>query len=224
MVKSRNLLVLLLAVFLSLGVAGCGANSDQEPVNAPEAGKGAEAANPLSELAAKAKNIEGMSFDMIMKSSDINAEGKGWVQGKCTRMEMTVMGQKTVMIMDEKGDYYSYMPATNMAIKMKSPQESETPIDYSKMYDDPKYKAEVIETAIYDGAACKVVIVMDAQGKEESRMWVREDYGIPVKIESQDGDDKITVEYKNLKVGPQPKDLFALPPGTQVQTIDVPVQ
>lgn len=222
--RINKLIAAIIVMLLALALAGCGAKpaGDQKPQNAPEAGQKAEASNPLSEIAAKVKNVEGMSFDLVMKSGSINTNGKGWVQGRCTRMEMMVVGQQVVMIMDEKGVYYSYTPGTNMAVRMKTSQGNETPADYAKKYEDPKYKVKVVESASYDGAPCKVVSIMNAQGKEESRMWVREDYGLPVKIEAESAGEKVTIEYKNLKVGPQPKELFTLPAGMQIT--DAPSQ
>lgn len=54
-------------------------------------------------------------------------------------------------------------------------------------------------------------------GKEQVKMWVHEEYGIPLRVEVTEADgSKSVLEYKNLKVGPQPADTFKLPAGVQV--------
>lgn len=65
-----------------------------------------------------------------------------------------------------------------------------------------------------------MIIVTGADGKEQSRMWVREGYGVPVRVEYTDaGGNKTVMEYKNLKVGPQPPETFKLPEGVQVHNL-----
>lgn len=51
------------------------------------------------------------------------------------------------------------------------------------------------------------------RGKEEDTMiqWISVDTGIPIKMSLADG--TITYEYKNVKLGSQPADLFELPAG-----------
>jgi outer membrane lipoprotein-sorting protein len=60
-------------------------------------------------------------------------------------------------------------------------------------------------------------IVTGADGKEQSKMWVRTDYGIPIRIESVDpSEEKTIMEFKNLKIGKQPADTFQLPAGVEI--------
>ncbi|MBC7325977.1 MAG: hypothetical protein H5T99_11820 [Moorella sp. (in: Bacteria)] len=53
------------------------------------------------------------------------------------------------------------------------------------------------------------------------RMWVREDYGLPVRVEvTSAAGGKTVMEYKNLRVGPLPPDTFKLPTGVEVTDIN----
>jgi len=61
-----------------------------------------------------------------------------------------------------------------------------------------------------------VVVITTADGKEECKMWVREDYGIPIRVEADSQEGKAVMEYKNLQIGPQPAEKFQLPAGVQV--------
>lgn len=70
---------------------------------------------------------------------------------------------------------------------------------------------------VYDGARCRVISIESADGKDKTKMWVREDYGIPVRVETSASDGTKTVmEYKNLKIGKQPADTFELPAGVVI--------
>ncbi|MCL4439818.1 MAG: hypothetical protein M1609_04260 [Firmicutes bacterium] len=92
-----------------------------------------------------------------------------------------------------------------------------TPVDYTKDVDVSPDKYKLLESAVYEGVKCKVVVVTDVYGKEQIKMWVHEEYGLPLRVEvTEAGGDKLVLEYKNLKVGPQPADTFKLPAGVQV--------
>lgn len=92
----------------------------------------------------------------------------------------------------------------------------ESPIDYLDETD-----TEIITelgTEYYDGAKCKVLLVKDKESTYESKMWVRLDYGIPVRIEATDSEGtKSLIEYQNIKVGSLPADTFKVPSGVEVQ-------
>ncbi|MEW6388679.1 MAG: hypothetical protein AB1491_14295, partial [Thermodesulfobacteriota bacterium] len=80
---------------------------------------------------------------------------------------------------------------------------------------------KVLETVVYDGVRCRVVAVPAADGREEVRLWMREDYGIPVRVEvTSAAGGKTVMEYKNLQVGPLPPDTFKLPPGVEVTDLN----
>jgi outer membrane lipoprotein-sorting protein len=76
----------------------------------------------------------------------------------------------------------------------------------------------VLETVTYDGVSCKVLMIQKSDGKGETKMWIREDYGIPVRIENNDAGISTIIEYKNLKVGSVPAEMFQLPAEVQVLT------
>jgi len=142
-----------------------------------------------------------------------------WIEGEKIKNESTAEGKKVVTILS--GDTsYVYYPDENTAMKMvlnKQNKQSENPFDYGKDIDTAPDKYKVLETVVYDGIKCKVVAVTGADGKENLKMWVREDYGIPVRVEATDADGvKTVVEYKNMKIGKQPADTFQLPAGVTI--------
>ncbi len=49
--------------------------------------------------------------------------------------------------------------------------------------------------------------------------WVDDEYGMPVKVSDKEG--KYVSEFRNIKFGPQSEDLFELPAGYTMYTIDL---
>ncbi|MGE5370955.1 MAG: DUF4412 domain-containing protein [Solirubrobacterales bacterium] len=214
--KAAGFMVIMVLI---LGIAGC---SGASKAPAGSAGGGAPAAssesgkNPLAELAAKATGVDGMAFDLVMTSQSIGTKTmKGYVSGKATRMEMETAGQKVIMIRQANGDFYSYMPSVNMAIKMKPTGSAETPADWAEKYNEPKYTVKETGSETIDGISCEGYQILTG-GQEESKMWVREDNGIPMKVEVAQAGDKIVVMYKNMRFGAQPVSLFELPAGVKI--------
>lgn len=139
------------------------------------------------------------------------------------KTEGTVEGKKLITIFDgDTNTVYTYYPDLNMAMKVsgtKIYEKAPTPTDYTRDADPDKIKT--LETTTYDGVKCKVMLIEREEGKEQVKMWVREDYGIPVLVEATAPDGSKTVmEYKNLKVGPQPSGVFELPAGVKITDVN----
>lgn len=220
-VLSLFVVLLVLAGFV---LAGCGGDKKETAGQAggqqPAAKDTSKAEDSLAGLFAKGKAVEGMSYDVTMTSKHFNLSGKVWLAGGKVKSEMMAEGRKVVTILDGEAAY-TYSPEENMAMKMPldKAKKFDTPMDYSKEAQAAPDKVKVLETVTYDGVKCKVIQVTSPDGKEQSKMWVREDYGIPVRVESDSGGDKFVMEIKNLKVGAQPPDTFKLPAGVQVQDL-----
>ena len=126
--------------------------------------------------------------------------------------------QKIITFLDgEANVIYNYMPsqAKIMKIPFDPTKAAKSPDQYSQETDATK--AKILETVNYDGVTCKVVLREEKSGQSQVKMWVREDYGIPAKVEVMEaGVLQMTAEYKNIKVGSVPPETFALPQGVPV--------
>lgn len=218
----KFLLVTLLVIFSLFGLisAGCGGKGDNQTDPATQSGSEAEPAEEAAvpELLAKGQKIEGMSFDYKMTAQDLVMEGKMYFQGNKLRFETEAEGQNMITIFD--GDFmYSYMPEQNMAIKISADQSQkiETPVEYAESVDAANENFEILERTVYQGHKCRVIRVKDsAESKEELKMWLIEEWGIPARVEvTVDGSTSV-MEYNNINVGPQPEDQFTIPSGVEV--------
>ena len=155
---------------------------------------------------------------------DVTDGYKTYIQGMMDgemKFEVTVDGQNMITIID--GDsVIGYIPAEKTAFKlsMDKAKQSKTPNDYLKEANSQTDKIKYLETIVYDGVKCRVISMVGPDGKELTKMWIREDYGIPVKVETIGADgSKSVLEYKNMKIGPLPEGTFKLPEGVHVTDI-----
>lgn len=174
----------------------------------------------LLELFKKADKIDQLYYDFIV--SDDGEElykGKTWMKGSKVRNEMDFDGDIMVFIYDvEAGEGYSYNPAekTGMLAEL-DPELTEDlmiPTSYTEEAASGNYRVEGTETC--DGHKCKVVVLVDDQGAEESRLWISEQYGIPVRVEGTTEEGFLVLEYKNLKADPISDDVFQVPEDIEI--------
>jgi outer membrane lipoprotein-sorting protein len=208
----------LSAIILSgLILAGCGGSksTSTQPTQTAKT-------ESISDIFAKSQKIDGLSYDYTITASDMVLNGKVWMMGKKMKTESVMDGQKIISYID--GDTNSaiiYYPDRNEATKVSAGQAEEqdagskTPLDYTSGIDQTTIKE--LETVDYDGVKCRVVEITAKDGKEVTKMWIREDHGIPMRIEStnQTG-QKFLMEYKNMKVGSLSDDVFKLPSGIKI--------
>jgi len=216
-------------IMLCLVLAGCGAGrqsageqaKDQPPVAEKGGQSGGEGS--MAELFAKGQQVGGMSYEYVLTTASGVMKGKVWLQGNRIKTDAAVAGQRMISFFDgETNTIVTYYPDQNKAVRLSAenqPKTVLTPGEYTGGVDPGE--AKVLETVVYDGVRCRVVAVPGAGGKEKVRMWVREDYGLPVRVEvTSAAGGKTVMEYKNLQVGPLPPDTFKLPPGVEVTDLN----
>jgi outer membrane lipoprotein-sorting protein len=212
--KKAGLFVAVTLVAVSLIFAGCGGGS-KDAAKGPAPAPAKE--ESVADLFAKGKNAAGMSYDFVTTMKDMKMEGKMWIAGKKMRTEMTIP-QKMISIVDGDANVaYTYIPEQKSAMKVALDQAKtgKSPDSFTQAGDAPKYK--VVGSETIDGVRCKVLLMQEPNTKSETKMWVREDYGLPARVEISESGNKVMVtEYKNLKVGAVPAETFKLPDGTKI--------
>ncbi|MGQ9498564.1 MAG: LolA family protein [Desulfotomaculales bacterium] len=148
-------------------------------------------------------------------------QGKVWLQDNRINTDAAVAGQRMISFFDgETNTIVTYYPHQNKAVRLASDSpeiKAELPTEYIKMIDYSK--AQVLGTELYDGAPCRVILLPGENGGQ-TKMWLREDCGLPVKVEATAPGDGVTVtEYRNLRFG-LPPGTFELPPGVEVVDIN----
>ena len=230
--KSRPLpLISLLLVcgFVLMLAAGCGGDKKTAapaaaPASAPAAKPAANAEETLAAIMMKSKQVPGFSCDVNVTGPGFSSSSKMWVGKEKMRMENTFEGKKMITIVD--GDTtYMYDPATQTAMKFSGkdiPAGAEGKMDNPAEYEQTMVKDSVkfLETVMYEGVKCRVVAYTDKEDGATAKMWLREDYGLPMRQEvSAKSGEKMTIEYKNMKIGAQAADVFKLPAGVTIQDV-----
>jgi outer membrane lipoprotein-sorting protein len=226
--------LILIGVVLS---AGCADKAEQEEAvgappgeatttstqssTAPPSGAGTS----LSDLLDNAKGSTSATYDLVMSGGPIaeTITSKVWSTETKERMESTVMGQKSITIIDkEKQVMYMYDPDQNMAMKMDfSGTETTGPAQsFSEIMG--QYNPTTVGTETIDGKKCTVIEYESTVGDATvtQKMWVWQKYGFPIRVEmtsSLMGTPVTTVmEMKNIDFGHIPDNTFELPKGVEI--------
>lgn len=224
--KKCSVLICVLLVFLSSTMlAGCGGTTKETSApssSQPSVNTQAPKEETISELFAKGQKLEGISYDCIVsEKGNVTLNSKVWMQGTKMKVEVTVEGQNMITFID--GDsVIGYNPDQKTAFKLSidKTKQAKTPNEYLKEANSQTDKFKSQETIVYEGVKCRVISSAGPDGKELTKMWIREDYGIPIKVETVGSDGNTSVlEYKNMKVGPLPEGTFKLPDGVQITDI-----
>ncbi len=176
----------------------------------------------LSNLLSKARDSSSVSYDMVMTGGpmDTTVTMKVWSTEKMSKMESTVMGQTSIVIIDnEEMVMFTYSPLTNTAMKMdfSESQESSGTESFEDVSED--YDPTIVGTETIDGKKCTVV-EYDADDAT-SKMWVWQEHGFPIKVETTSSvagtSTTMVIEMKNIEFGPISDSVFDLPEGVEIQ-------
>lgn len=213
-VRNNRLIYLLLALLMALLVTGCGGGTK-------EMGPGvsnSETEVKVDDLLAKGKSLSGLTYDYVATFSGEQINSKVWVKEGNMRIEMIVpeAGKMISIINTQKNAVYSYSPEQNMATKIpldQSEVDTISPQDYSENMNSESMK--YIKNETLDGKKCLIYEVSDQD--EKVKVWLWEDYGIPLRVEASD--EGMLVEYKNIKVEDIDDSLFVLPVGINIMDL-----
>jgi len=221
MKKSIAILLSLLLITALLSLAGCSKDKagEQAASNKVTEKTTNSDTSELENLFKSASTAQGFSYDMVSTvkgpQGTMTSQGKLYVSGKKMRMEMETQGMKSIILYNGSGDAYMYIPSTKTA--MKTPMPKEKPADQWAASEQDLTKFKIVGHETIDGVTCVVVTTTENEGTV--KMWLREDIGLPVRMESADDANKTVIEYKSYQVGPQDDSLFNLPAGVQVMDI-----
>lgn len=235
MSKKVLILSLVCLFFLTLLFAGCGDGNNTPAPESDEQDEQVESTpaeqsttsgeeSSVTEIFARAKDIESLYFEYVLTYGADKTEGKTWIKGKQFKNEICVEDQIIVNIIDfDKATAYTYMPSQNTAMKididMINIEELKNPTEYTKNIDPQLFR--VVETTMYEGHQCKVIVLTNEEVQEETKMWVSEKYGIPLRVETTSEGSTSVLEYKNLQVGSVADEAFTIPQGVEIIEIDM---
>jgi outer membrane lipoprotein-sorting protein len=222
----RWLTIILIAGLMVVSATGCSKKETPETAQPPAQNSQSQSqtqpGTDLGTLMKSAAAVKQMSFDSVMTMTSNNttttSAGKIYISDTKMRMETEMNGMKSITISKSPSEIYIYNPDTKTAMKLTSSTDdsAEIPTEWAQASGDTsRYK--IIGEEKKDGFDCVVVQYTDpANAAVTSKMWVRKDNGLPVRVEAKTSDGTIVSEYKNYNLGTQDASLFELPAGTQI--------
>ncbi len=82
------------------------------------------------------------------------------------------------------------------------------------------YQPKVVGTETVDGKYC--LVVEYTADSSTSKMWIWQDQGLPVRIDSTTPRGQTTIEFKNYDFSDNPDNLFELPAGVPITNFNLP--
>ena len=146
------------------------------------------------------------SADMvIVPKSDEPIKGKIFVKGDKIRQETSEEEGTQIMIIrpDKK---VTWMITPEEKTYMEMPYRS-TDKTFEEWTADKKKNAKFLGEEAVSGMPCKKYETIE-EG-EKTLFWISTQFPFPIKVE----DSEVTMEYKNIKLGPLDDSLFELPAG-----------
>lgn len=218
--KKNRLLVQLFILFILITLVGCGSPApDQSAEDPGEQESEAEEAVSADDLIAKGMSVDGFSYDyVITMPTGEKYTQKMWVKGGNMRSEMEnpAGGAPILSIVNmDESMVYVYQPEVNYALQMPIDQ-SEVDTTSPKDYLNPADTDNMIFTSreTYDNKECLVYETSYEGGK--GKIWIWEEGGMPLRVETTSGADTMIVEFLNFSIGNIDDSMFQLPAGTQI--------
>lgn len=160
-------------------------------------------------------NFPDFSATQVFESRKINMSSKVYSSGTSVRVDRT--GALSTLYVPSSRSVYSlttYPDHSHQCVVMKAEQAKMLPSPLELLQGSAVTRTNAGRETI-EGHPCKVenVTVTRPDGKKiESKVWEAQDLqGIPVKIESQIGDIKLSAYYRDVVLGIPDESLFSIP-------------
>lgn len=228
----KRMIWCLLASLIVVGVLVAGCSKSSSTGSSPTAGSQSvttqsptattqsqsSGSQTLADLIAKSKQGRSMQADFTVTTSKGTANGTIWKQKDMAKIETTVNGQQSVMIINYADNtMIEYQPARNMGVKMKLPSTSQDASSYLNGVDPST--VQDLGTAVINGETCRVIqYTMASAPTTTIKMWLSEDLDFPVQMISTNANgNTTTMDYTNITVGTLPSDTFSVPAGITIR-------
>lgn len=156
-----------------------------------------------------------LSADTIQTMPHGKFQGKFYIKGDKMRSETSVQGQTQVMIIRQDLGLSWMMMPNNMVMEIPLPEDPRSFAQNQDQLEEMAQKESLGQETV-EGYECEVSLYKfhDAAYGTMTQ-WFSKKLNWPVKIESKSEYGTVLSEYKNIKVGSVPDDLFEIPAGYQ---------
>lgn len=156
-------------------------------------------------IATSSAGAADFSADLVLNGKDAKSvTGKIYVQGDKIRQEIVEGEDKQIMLFrPDKGLIWIVSPQEEMYMEMPYQTDNKR---FEKWSAERESNAKLLGEETVSGFSCKKYEI-DENG-EKIQYWVSDKISLPLKVQYKDGG----MEYKNIKQGQIPDDMFEAPP------------
>lgn len=154
-----------------------------------------------------------LSADQVLTMADGKSmTSQIYIDHDKIRVNANVSGMEmsTIILSDQKR-MYMIMPAQKRVMEM--PMQTQD-ADQMPSFTASSLHYEKVGTDTINGIACEKYL-LGAAGGHQQFFWVNQHTRLPVRVKTTDG--SVTIDWKNVVVGPQPSALF-VPPADYTRT------
>lgn len=219
MKKFKHYLAFAMISIIAIASTACGGNAANGEALQKEAEAKPDPTVTAEELIARGMSEDGFSYEYVLTLPDgSKTTNKMWVKAGNMKSEMEnpAGGAPILSIINtQENAVYMYQPEMNQAIVMPmedSDVDTTSPKDYLGESNPENMMFSSKET--FDGKEC-LVYETDYEGGK-GKIWIWEEYGMPLRVETVSGQDTIVVEFLNFEIGNVDDSVFQLPEGTEI--------
>ena len=214
----------LIGMMLVFALAGCAASENRDGANesllkgtTTSKGGSAGKATTLAEILLRGQKAGDFycGYELSSDGGQVLA-GRLWMSSNKLRTESDQGNHDATAIFihnGSKGYSYMYTSGQKQALKVTDSQPIEGINPMQVLLKVPE-NIPILGKEICDGAGS--VLVQYKQDGVENRVWLAEDHGLPLRIESTYDNSTTVIEYKNYRFEELSADCFELPPGMEV--------
>lgn len=162
-------------------------------------------------------NWDEFSFEQVTTVGDQKMQSKWAVKKGRVRIEAEIMGQPVIFVGDrDKQVGYQWVQGQNQMIKMSYDdleQAAAAPPDLHELSVDASMGTPAGNDTV-DSQTCDIYEVTGSAAT--LRVWVSRNNTLPIKSEITTAEGTVTTEFRSLKQGNLPDDLFEPPAGMKI--------
>lgn len=176
-----------------------------------------ELTKDIKDVLLKAREIDSLVYDVTMKKFGEVFSLKFWEKKGMMRMDVLFKSRTMINLWNgEEGVGYLYTAGDTTATEIKIDQAKDIFSSSIKQWVENAlyYDLVVIKKEKIDDKECLLVKYDRKEGDVE--MWIWEEYGLPIKIISQEEWGVVEIFIENVEINDIPDTMFHLPLGIKV--------
>ena len=217
----KKIVIIIVAVILAGTSAWLVLNKYGEKIGLPVKDRNTlELERELAVILSKAQDIDSLKYELIIDAPEDVITANFWQKKEKVKMAIDFDGQKIINLVNIKNNSgYSYFPSHNLAIKIGADEVQETLEGSIKNHAlfVLDYDPIIVASEIFDNKEC--IVIEYATNRERVKMWIWEEYGLPVQIKIETLQGVFTTKVNNIELIDIPDEIFELPDGTEITEI-----